>query len=156
MSKIAPKRRGLIDLIESHSELFEPGEEGCSDNEIHEIEHEIGQDLPRDIVELLKVSDGGVLHGAHEVLHLASCAQLRVWHLDGVMEDLDVFPFGHNGSDTLVLVDDNGTWGATSGSVYRLEIGRRSIGGYPIQDASLVASSVYNFFDQLMSGKDVF
>ncbi|HIA04525.1 MAG TPA: SMI1/KNR4 family protein [Myxococcales bacterium] len=155
MTKRAPKKKTISGLLESQHELFEAGEPGCNDTDIAELESAIGQELPADIVEILQLSDGCVLHVGHEVLYLATCAQIRTWHADGVVDELEVFPFAHNGSDTLLLFDEGGAWGGENGSVYRLQIGRRVLLGYPIQDAIYLAGSIYQFLEYLIAGEDL-
>ena len=155
MTKRAPKKKTVSGLLESQNELFEAGDPGCNDTDIAELESAIGQELPGEIVELLQLSDGGVLHAGHEALYLATCAQIRVWHADGVVDELELFPFAHNGSDTLLLVDEGGAWGGKGGSVYRLQMGRRVLHGYPIQDATFLAGSIYQFLEHLIAGEDL-
>jgi hypothetical protein len=155
MSKPAPER-SIVALLEEHPDIFEPEDHPCDDAEIDEIEIEIGHHLPSEVETFLRMSDGGVLHAGHETLHLASLEQLLVWHSDGVMEDLEVFPFAHNGSDILLLLDNEGAWGGSGrrGGVYRLNIGRRTVGGYPVQDATRIADNMIDFLQHLVAGDD--
>ena len=143
----------LIAALEAHPEVFDAADYACDEEELAELESAIGRELPADLVALLRVSDGGQLHGAHSALNLAPAAQILEWVRDGLTEALETIPFADDGGDTLVVLDSEGKWG-TEGAVYRMEWNRRTVGGYPVQDVVRLADSLPDLIRHVAEGRD--
>lgn len=147
-------RPSLISLLEEHPEIFEAAEDGCEEEELDELEQALGRPVPVELVELLRSSNGGTLHGPQQTVHLASTEDLMAWHEEGAMEELGTFPFAHDGGKTVLVLDSDGEWGGPQGGVYRVHVGLRAIRGFPVQDAFRVADSLSELIGHVVAGKE--
>lgn len=142
----------LNGLLQTNPELFEAADHPCDEEELAELEGLLGRPLPRDLHDLLRWSDGGLLHGAHGVLRFASVRQLAIWVQSGVVDEFAVLPFAHDDTDDSILViDEEGDWGDPAGAVYRVSIGKRATGGY---DAIRLSDSVRQLVEHVVAGRD--
>ncbi len=143
----------LLDLLEAHPNVVEFAEYGADEEDLAALEEALGHDVPEQLAELLRLSDGGALHGPTRTVSLASAEELMTWALRGVMHELEAMPFARDDHGTVLVVDTGGDWG-DEGSIYRLETGRRSIRGYPVGDAVRIAGSLTELIAHVAAGRE--
>lgn len=143
----------IATFVDRHPEMFDGAAYSCGDAEVAELVGALGQDLPTELEELLRISDGGLLHGPHNTVHLANAEQLVEWATDGLVEELETVPFAHDDANKLLVIDPDGKWGQ-EGAIYRVQWGRRTVSGYPVQDVVRLADSMSDFFAHLAEGRD--
>ena len=142
-----------VEALFDNPDIFEEADLSCADEEITELEDTIGRPLPGFVSSLLKVSDGGLLQGPHNVIHLASKDQLLSWSHEGAIDSLGAFPFAHDGFNTVFVLDTEGEWGGAEGAVYRLELGRQAK-RHNHMSAIRVAENIGSLLKHLVAGKD--
>ncbi len=126
----------------------------CDDEDIAELEVALGTDIPEELEALLRFSDGGTFRGPTRSIHLASSEEIAGWAAAGVMAELEALPFAQDDAGTILVYDTNGSWAGEEGAIFRVDMGRRQIHGYPVQDAHRVASSLAELLSHLAAGKD--
>ena len=141
-------------LLEQHPAIFEAAEFSIEDDALAELEAALGIDLPKDYIELLRLSDGGRLVGPTRTIHLASSEELIGWAQQGVIHQLEALPIAQDEAGTILVIDTEAEWGGPDGAVYRLTMGRRFVHGHPVQDAFKVADSLTELLGHLAEGKD--
>lgn len=149
----ALKAAPLAALLTAHPTILEPADFGCDDEDIAELEHALGAPLPSELEELLRMSDGGVLHGHGHSIELVDAGQLAAWAEQGLMAELEAIPFARDESGTLLLCDQDGSWGGGPGSIFRLVYGKRWVRGHPLGDGQRVAGSLAELFEHIAAGR---
>mgnify|MGYP002637605246 CR=1 FL=1 len=143
----------VVKLLEEHPGIFDTAEHSCAEEDIAEVEEVLGQELPEDLLELYRVSDGGVIHSASRQLQLIPLDQLASL-LERVFEDMETVPIAHDDEGMLLVLDAAGEWGGAPGAIYRLQPSRRQIRGHAMQDAVRVADSVTELLTYVAQGRD--
>ncbi len=146
----------LAGWLESRPDVFDPTGDGCDEETLTELEQELGGELPEPLPSLLRVSDGGIIHGPAQSLYLASIEDYLSWKEEGITDDLGTVPFAHDGETSVLVLDPEGNWGSPAGGVYRVMVGQRAIRGFPIQDAVRIADSLPSLVRHLVDGQRAF
>lgn len=147
------KTPSVVKLLQEHPGIFDTAEHSCDEEDIAEVEELLGQDLPEDLRELYRVSDGGVIRSASRQLQLIPMNQLALL-VERVVEEMETVPIAHDDEGMLLVMDASGDWGGAPGAIYRLQAARRQIRGHALQDAVRVADSVTELLGYVAEGRD--
>ncbi len=152
-SEIGTEGGWILGFLLQYPSVFELSEFACDEEEIAAVTSAFGNELPAALEELLRLSDGGLLHGPHDTLRVASVEQMLRWAEEGLHDELGTLPFAHIESNRLFVMDSAGRWGA-KGALYGVQWGRRTVTGYPVQDVVRLADSLRELFEYAAAGHD--